>query len=122
MGKVQRAPLVEPGVPAAAGMAGLLPTSRKYLGSKHALAGWICDRIVAAAGLPRTFLDGFAGTGAIAVELARRGAPAITCVDNLLSNTVVGSRPTSRRCRPRSRHWWHSGSSACALCPGARGT
>ena len=71
------------------GTPALLPTNRKYLGSKFALAGWICDCIVATAGVPATFLDGFAGTGAVATEMARRGAAAITCVDNLLSNTVV---------------------------------
>ena len=67
----------------------LLPTNRKYLGSKAALAEWICGHVVAAAGIPDSFLDGFAGTGAVAVEMARRGARAITCVDNLRSNTAI---------------------------------
>lgn len=67
----------------------MLPINRKYLGSKATLASWICDHMVAVAGIPATFLDGFAGTGAVAAEMARRGARAVTCVDNLRSNTVI---------------------------------
>ena len=66
----------------------LLPTNRKYLGSKRHLAVAICDRICAH-GAPASFLDGFCGTGAVAIEMARRGCGPITCVDNLLSNTAV---------------------------------
>ena len=66
----------------------LLPTNRKYLGSKRHLAAHICDRICVH-GAPESFLDGFCGTGAVAIEVARRGSGPITCVDNLLSNTAV---------------------------------
>ena len=67
----------------------MYPTNRKYLGSKRLLAPWICNKIEAVAGLPLNFLDGFSGTGAIAIEMMRRGVGKITCVDNLLSNTTV---------------------------------
>ena len=66
----------------------LLPTNRKYLGCKRHLAIGICDRICAN-GVPEAFLDGFCGTGAVAIEMARRGPGPITCVDNLLSNTAI---------------------------------
>jgi adenine-specific DNA-methyltransferase len=66
----------------------LLPTNRKYLGSKRHLAPRICDRICAR-GVPESLLDGFCGTGAIAVEMARRGTGALTGIDTLLSNTLV---------------------------------
>ena len=65
------------------------PTNRKYLGSKRLLASWICDQIEVVAGLPVNFLDGFSGTGAIAIEMMRRGVSQIICIDNLLSNTTV---------------------------------
>ena len=67
----------------------MYPTNRKYLGSKRLLAPWICNQIEAVAGLPLNFLDGFSGTGAIAIEMMRRGVGQITCVDILLSNTTV---------------------------------
>ena len=53
----------------------LSPFNRKYLGSKRLLRKWIADRIVEAAGVPETFLDGFCGTGAVSPRDAgpRRG-------------------------------------------------
>ena len=65
------------------------PFTRKYLGSKRLLREWIADRICAIAGTPRTFLDGFFGTGAVAFAMARRGAERITAVDSLRSNCVI---------------------------------
>jgi adenine-specific DNA-methyltransferase len=65
------------------------PFTRKYLGSKRLLREWIADRICALAGTPRTFLDGFFGTGAVAFAMARRGAERITAVDSLRSNCVI---------------------------------
>lgn len=67
----------------------LTPLNRKYLGSKRLLRGWIADRIVAAAGVPATFLDGFCGTGAVGLELLARGAGRVTAVDNLRSNCAI---------------------------------
>ena len=67
----------------------LTPLNRKYLGSKRLLRGRIADRIVEAAGVPETFLDGFCGTGAIGLELLARGAGRVTAIDNLRSNCVI---------------------------------
>jgi adenine-specific DNA-methyltransferase len=43
----------------------------------------------AAAGTPGTFIDGFFGTGAVSVAMARRGVRRITAVDTLRSNCVI---------------------------------
>jgi adenine-specific DNA-methyltransferase len=67
----------------------LTPLNRKYLGSKRLLRGWIADRIVEAAGVPRAFLDGFCGTGAVSLEMLARGAGRITAVDSLRSNCLI---------------------------------
>jgi len=67
----------------------LTPVNRKYLGSKRLLRAWIADRIVEAAGVPETFLDGFCGTGAVTLELLARGAGRVTAVDSLRSNCVI---------------------------------
>lgn len=99
-------------------------TSRKFLGCKRRLAPWIADSIFAVAGRPSTFLDGFCGTGAVALEMLSRGVGSVTCVDNLRSNTLilegVLSRPDPERLhvalrhlntiRPRSGYatWWYS--------------
>ena len=69
--------------------AALAPLNRKYLGSKRLLSGRIADRIVEAAGVPETFLDGFCGTGAIGLEMLARGAGRVTAVDSLRSNCVI---------------------------------
>ncbi len=65
------------------------PLNRKYLGSKRQLRAWIADRIVGAAGVPESFLDGFCGTGAVGLELLARGAGRVTAVDTLSSNCVI---------------------------------
>jgi adenine-specific DNA-methyltransferase len=65
------------------------PFTRKYLGSKRLLREWIADRICAAAGAPRVFLDGFFGTGAVSFAMARRGAGRIVAVDTLRSNCAI---------------------------------
>jgi adenine-specific DNA-methyltransferase len=67
----------------------LTPLNRKYLGSKRQLRAWIADRIVEAAGVPESFLDGFCGTGAVGLELLERGAGRVTAVDALVSNRVI---------------------------------
>jgi adenine-specific DNA-methyltransferase len=67
----------------------LSPCNRKYLGSKRLLRGRIADRIVEAAGVPETFLDGFCGTGAVSLEMLARGAGRVTAVDSLRSNCVI---------------------------------
>ena len=67
----------------------LFPYTRKYIGSKRQLRDWIADRICGLAGAPRTFLDGFFGTGAISCALAQRGAGRIVAVDALRSNCVI---------------------------------
>jgi adenine-specific DNA-methyltransferase len=69
--------------------AGLTPLNRKYLGSKRLLRGRIADRIVEAAGLPETLIDGFCGTGALTLEMLSRGAGRVLAVDNLRSNCVI---------------------------------
>ena len=51
----------------------VLPFNRKYLGSKRQLREWLSERICAVAGTPRTFIDGFFGTGSVSVAMARRG-------------------------------------------------
>ncbi len=66
-----------------------LPFSRKYLGSKRLLRDRIVAAVLAAAGPPRSFLDGFFGTGAIAFALAERCPAQITAVDTLRSNCVI---------------------------------
>jgi adenine-specific DNA-methyltransferase len=65
------------------------PSNRKYLGSKRLLSRWICSVIREVAGAPTTFLDGFCGTGAIAIEMSRMGAEKVIAVDNLESNCVI---------------------------------
>jgi adenine-specific DNA-methyltransferase len=67
----------------------VLPFNRKYLGSKRQLREWLSDRICAVAGIPRTFIDGFFGTGSVSVAMARRGVKSITAVDTLRSNCVI---------------------------------
>jgi len=69
--------------------AALAPFNRKYLGSKRLLRKRIADRIVEAAGVPESFLDGFCGTGAVSLEMLARGAGRVTAVDSLRSNCVV---------------------------------
>jgi adenine-specific DNA-methyltransferase len=66
-----------------------LPFNRKYLGSKRLLRAWIAERIVAAAGAPATFLDGFCGTGAVGFALAEQCGAQVTAVDSLRSNCVI---------------------------------
>ena len=66
-----------------------LPFTRKYLGSKRLLRSWIADRICETAGTPRTFLDGFFGTGAVSFAMACRGVPHIVAVDALRSNCAI---------------------------------
>ncbi len=77
----------------------LLPYTRKYLGSKRLLRQWIVDRIWSSVGAPRTFIDGFCGTGAIGLTMAARGAVHVVAVDMLRSNCVIlrGFQETSRR-------------------------
>lgn len=71
------------------------PFARKYLGSKRLLRAWIGERICARVGgeragsPPVSFLDGFCGTGSIAVEMAARGTRRIVAVDSLLCNCVI---------------------------------
>jgi adenine-specific DNA-methyltransferase len=65
------------------------PFNRKYLGSKRALRRWICAAIRDAAGTPEVFLDGFCGTGSIALEMAGSGARRVVAVDILESNCVI---------------------------------
>lgn len=67
----------------------LLPYTRKYLGSKRLLRHWIADRICSSVGAPRSFVDGFCGTGAVGLAIAARGAARITAVDMLRSNCVI---------------------------------
>jgi adenine-specific DNA-methyltransferase len=67
----------------------LFPFTRKYIGSKRQLRDWIADRICGLAGTPRSFLDGFFGTGAISCAMAQRGAGRIIAVDALRSNCVI---------------------------------
>jgi adenine-specific DNA-methyltransferase len=66
-----------------------LPFNRKYLGSKRLLRERIVDGMLGAAGQPRTFLDGFFGTGAVSFALAERCPARITAVDMLHSNCVI---------------------------------
>lgn len=103
--------------------AGVSATSRKFLGCKRRLARWVADSIFAVAGKPDSFIDGFCGTGAIGLEMLSRGVGHVTCVDNLLSNTVIldgvlsGPDPERLRCalshlnavRPQpgyATHWY----------------
>ena len=67
----------------------LLPYTRKYLGSKRLLRQWIADRIRSSVGAPRSFVDGFCGTGAVGLAMAARGPVRITAVDMLRSNCVI---------------------------------
>lgn len=66
-----------------------LPFNRKYLGSKRLLREWIVRCIIDRTGAPGTFLDGFCGTGAVGLEMARRGAGRIVAVDSLVSNCAI---------------------------------
>jgi adenine-specific DNA-methyltransferase len=83
----------------------LTPLNRKYLGSKRLLRAWIAERIVEAAGLPRRFLDGFCGTGALSLEMLARGARRVIAVDSLRSNCVIlrgaCAAPAARAARAR---------------------
>lgn len=67
----------------------VLPYNRKYLGSKRQLREWLAETMCGIAGTPASFVDGFFGTGAVSVAMARRGVPAIVAVDNLRSNCVI---------------------------------
>jgi len=67
----------------------LLPWNRKFLGSKRLLRHWIADRITERTGIPSTFLDGFCGTGSIALTMAFRGAGRVRAVDSLRSNCII---------------------------------
>ena len=67
----------------------LLPYTRKYLGSKRILRQWIADRICGSVGVPRSFVDGFCGTGAVGLAMAARGVAHVTAVDMLRSNCVI---------------------------------
>ncbi len=78
----------------------LAPYNRKYIGSKRLIRGWIADRIVAAAGVPGAFLDGFCGTGALAAEMLGRGAKRVVAVDNLRSNCVILGGASQARAFP----------------------
>jgi adenine-specific DNA-methyltransferase len=66
-----------------------LPFNRKYLGSKRLLRDRIVQAVLDQAGPPRTFLDGFFGTGAVGFALAERCPAQITAVDMLRSNCVI---------------------------------
>ena len=83
-------------------------TSRKFLGCKRRLAGWIADCIFSVAGKPGSFVDGFCGTGAIGLEMLSRGVGSVTCVDNLRSNTLILDgmlcSPDPRRLSAALRH------------------
>ena len=68
---------------------GSLPFGRKYLGSKRLLRNWIASRIREIAGEPRSFLDGFCGTGSVAFAMAEQGSARVTAVDSLRSNCVI---------------------------------
>jgi adenine-specific DNA-methyltransferase len=65
------------------------PSNRKYLGSKRLLSGWIGAVIRERAGTPAHFLDGFCGTGAVALEMAGAGTAHVTAVDSLQSNCLI---------------------------------
>ncbi len=67
----------------------LLPYTRKYLGSKRQLKDWLAQTMIARAGLPGSFLDGFCGTGAVGIAMAARGVPRIVAVDSLRSNCAI---------------------------------
>jgi adenine-specific DNA-methyltransferase len=67
----------------------LLPYTRKYLGSKRLLRHWIADRICSSVGAPRSFIDGFCGTGAVGLAMAARGVIRVTAADMLRSNCVI---------------------------------
>ncbi len=67
----------------------VLPYNRKYLGSKRQLRQWLADRICAAAGTPRSFLDGFFGTGSVSLAMALQGVGKIFAVDSLRSNCAI---------------------------------
>jgi adenine-specific DNA-methyltransferase len=84
----------------------LLPYTRKYLGSKRQLKDWLAETMCTRAGTPRSFLDGFCGTGAVGIAMARRGAQRIVAVDSLRSNCAIlrGFTRTSRRA-PELMRW-----------------
>jgi adenine-specific DNA-methyltransferase len=67
----------------------VLPFTRKYIGSKRQLRERIAEQICAIAGPPRSFLDGFFGTGAVSLAMASHGAARIIAVDALRSNCVI---------------------------------
>ncbi len=68
---------------------GLLPFTRKYLGSKRLLRDRIVETIREIAGAPESFLDGFCGTGSVAFAMAASCPARITAVDSLRSNCVI---------------------------------
>lgn len=63
--------------------------NRKYLGSKRELADALLDRMFSVAGVPASFLDGFSGTGVVAVRARARGIRRIVTVDSLYANWVI---------------------------------
>jgi adenine-specific DNA-methyltransferase len=67
----------------------VLPYNRKYLGSKRLLREWLAGSMCGSAGTPRTFIDGFFGTGSVSLAMARRGVQRIIAVDSLRSNCVI---------------------------------
>ena len=62
--------------------------NRKYLGAKHRLLDFIHETVLARAGFPCVFVDGFAGTGVVGYHF-RRQARRIVSNDLLYSNFVV---------------------------------
>ncbi|HEQ71867.1 MAG TPA: hypothetical protein ENN69_05205 [Spirochaetia bacterium] len=64
-------------------------SNRKYIGSKRELASRIAKAIVARSGVPDSFFDVFAGTGAVTQVMAENGAGTIFACDNLKANTVI---------------------------------
>jgi adenine-specific DNA-methyltransferase len=83
----------------------LFPWNRKFLGSKRLLRDWIADQIIERVGVPRTFLDGFCGTGSVGMAMAFRGVGRVIAVDSLASNCAVlkGFVQTSHRLDPDDR-------------------
>lgn len=75
----------------------LYPQNRKYIGAKTELLPFIEEAIRIHAPKARTALDPFAGTGVVAVHLARMGL-AVTAADLLMHNALaarcfMGGRP-----------------------------
>jgi adenine-specific DNA-methyltransferase len=82
------------GRPASAGAgttrAGEAGAGIRYLGSKARIAGEIVRIIGAPDGPDAVFVDGFAGTGAVGREAARRGWP-VRLNDHLLCSTILAA-------------------------------